>query len=207
MPPKPVSQADVRRLIFEGITEAVEELRNGTNRCTYKTFLSCEPHSFNGTEGPVGLTRWFEKVESVFRFSGCRETDKMKFASSKLSDSALTWWNTYANSVGMDQVFETSWEDLKRRMIAEYCPYAETVKMERELQNLKLVGTDLTSYNKRFFELALMCPHMATPERRKITLYANGLTEKIQSGVTTSKPRTIQEAVEMASELIDQAEQ
>ncbi|XP_071715089.1 uncharacterized protein [Rutidosis leptorrhynchoides] len=78
--------------------------------------------------------------------------------------------------------------------------------MERELQKLKLVGTDLTSYNKRFFELAYICPHMVTPERRKITLYANGLTEKIQSGVTTSKPRTIQESIEMASELIDQAE-
>ncbi|XP_071729451.1 uncharacterized protein [Rutidosis leptorrhynchoides] len=140
----------------------------------YKTFFSCEPHSFKGTEGPVGSTRWFEKLESVFRISGCREMDKTKFASSKLSYGALTWWNTYANSVGMDQAFETSWEDLKRIMIVEYCPYAETVKMERELQNLKLVGTDLTSYNKRFFELALMCPHMVTPECRKITLYANG---------------------------------
>ncbi|XP_071740760.1 leucine-rich repeat receptor protein kinase HPCA1-like [Rutidosis leptorrhynchoides] len=79
--------------------------------------------------------------------------------------------------------------------------------MERELQNLKLVGTDLASYNKRFFELALMCPHMVTPERCKITLYANGLTEKIQSSVTTLKSRTIQEAVEMASELIDQVEE
>ncbi|XP_071695195.1 uncharacterized protein [Rutidosis leptorrhynchoides] len=158
-------------------------------------------------QGPVGLTRWFEKLESVFCISGCRDEDRMKFATSKLSDGALTWWNTHANLVGMDQAFETPWEDLKRRMIAEYCPYTETVMMERELQNLKLVGNDLTSYNKRFFELALMCPHMVTPERLKITLYANGLTEKIQSGVTTSKPRTIQEAVEMASELIDQVEQ
>ncbi|XP_071688221.1 uncharacterized protein [Rutidosis leptorrhynchoides] len=30
------------------------------------------------------------------------------------------------------------------------------VKMERELQNLKLVGTNLASYNRRFFEVALM---------------------------------------------------
>ncbi|XP_071695359.1 uncharacterized protein [Rutidosis leptorrhynchoides] len=56
-------------------------------------------------------------------------------------------------------------------MIEEYCPYNEIVKMEWELQNLKLVGTDLANYNKRFFELALMCPNMVTPERRKITLH------------------------------------
>ncbi|XP_071735626.1 uncharacterized protein [Rutidosis leptorrhynchoides] len=79
--------------------------------------------------------------------------------------------------------------------------------MERELQNLKLVGTDLASYNRRFFELALMCPNMVTPERRKITLYVKGLTENIQGGVTTSNPRTVQEAVEMAHELMDQIEQ
>ncbi|XP_071727653.1 uncharacterized protein [Rutidosis leptorrhynchoides] len=198
MPPKQVSQDDVRRWITEGLTEVVAELR-----CTYKTLSSCEPSSFNGTEGPVGLTLWFEKLESVFRISGCRDADRTKFATSKLSDGALTRWNTYANFVGMDQAFDNPLEDLKRRMIEEYCPYTETVKMEQELQNLKLVSTDLASYNKRFFELALMCPHMVTPEHRKITLYVNGLNEKIQSGVTTSKLRTIQEAIEMGSELID----
>ncbi|XP_071695328.1 uncharacterized protein [Rutidosis leptorrhynchoides] len=114
----------------------------------------------------------------------------------------------------MDQAFETTWEDLKQSMIEEYYPYNEVVKMERELQNLKLVGTDLPSYTKRFFELALMCPNMVTPERRKITLYVKGLTENIQGGVTTSKPRTalfggvtVQEAIEMAHELMDQIEQ
>ncbi|XP_071688488.1 uncharacterized protein [Rutidosis leptorrhynchoides] len=175
--------------------------------CTYKTFLSCETHSFNGTEGPVGLTRWFEKLEFVFRISGCRDADRTKFASCKLSDGTLTWWNTYPKSVGMDQAFETSWEDLKQPMIEEYCPYNETVKMEWELQNLKLVGTDLTRYNKRFFKLALMCPNMVTPECRKITLYVKGLIENIQGGATTSKPRTVQEAVEMAHELMDQIEE
>ncbi|XP_071708161.1 uncharacterized protein [Rutidosis leptorrhynchoides] len=172
----------------------------------YKAFKSCEPHTFTGTEGPVGLTRWFEKLESVFRISGCRDAYWMNFASCKLSDDVLTLWNTYAKSVGMDQGFETSWEDLKQRMIEEYCPYNEIVKMERELQNLKLVGTDLASYNRRFFELALMYPNMVTSERRNITLYMKGLTENIQSSVTTSKPRTVQEAIEMANELMDQVE-
>ncbi|GJR06538.1 putative ribonuclease H-like domain-containing protein [Tanacetum coccineum] len=32
--------------------------------CTYQDFLKCQPLSFNGTEGVVGLTRWFEKMET-----------------------------------------------------------------------------------------------------------------------------------------------
>nr|GEV93522.1 putative reverse transcriptase domain-containing protein [Tanacetum cinerariifolium] len=34
--------------------------------CTYQDFLKCQPLNFNGTEGVFGLTRWFEKIETVF---------------------------------------------------------------------------------------------------------------------------------------------
>ncbi|GKE57805.1 hypothetical protein Tco_1496990, partial [Tanacetum coccineum] len=33
--------------------------------CTFQNFLKCKPHNFSGTEGVVGLTRWFEKMETV----------------------------------------------------------------------------------------------------------------------------------------------
>nr|GEW27960.1 putative reverse transcriptase domain-containing protein [Tanacetum cinerariifolium] len=34
--------------------------------CTFQDFLKCKPHTFSGTEVVVGLTRWFEKMETVF---------------------------------------------------------------------------------------------------------------------------------------------
>ncbi|GKF93208.1 reverse transcriptase domain-containing protein, partial [Tanacetum coccineum] len=33
--------------------------------CSYSEFLKCKPLDFKGTEGVVGLTRWFEKMEST----------------------------------------------------------------------------------------------------------------------------------------------
>ncbi|GJY40376.1 putative reverse transcriptase domain-containing protein [Tanacetum coccineum] len=33
--------------------------------CTFQDFLKCKPQNFLGTEGVVGLTRWFEKMETV----------------------------------------------------------------------------------------------------------------------------------------------
>ncbi|GKA85002.1 putative reverse transcriptase domain-containing protein [Tanacetum coccineum] len=33
--------------------------------CTYQDFLKCQPLNFNRTEGAVGLTRWFEKMETA----------------------------------------------------------------------------------------------------------------------------------------------
>ncbi|GKE08140.1 putative reverse transcriptase domain-containing protein [Tanacetum coccineum] len=38
---------------------------------TYKYFLNCQPRNFSGIEGVVGLARWFEKTEFVFRISNC----------------------------------------------------------------------------------------------------------------------------------------
>ncbi|GJX29623.1 putative reverse transcriptase domain-containing protein [Tanacetum coccineum] len=37
--------------------------------CTYPDFLKCQPLNFKGTEGVVGLTQWFEKMESVYSIS------------------------------------------------------------------------------------------------------------------------------------------
>nr|GEY14061.1 reverse transcriptase domain-containing protein [Tanacetum cinerariifolium] len=56
--------------------------------CSYKTFLNCKPHPFNGNEGVVGLTQWFEKMESTFEISKCAEED-MRFQSERL---AQAWW-------------------------------------------------------------------------------------------------------------------
>ncbi|GJT60062.1 reverse transcriptase domain-containing protein [Tanacetum coccineum] len=42
-----------------------------TRPCFYADFMKCQPLNFKGTEGVVGLTRWIERIESVFNISGC----------------------------------------------------------------------------------------------------------------------------------------
>nr|GFA95230.1 hypothetical protein [Tanacetum cinerariifolium] len=38
--------------------------------CYYVNFMKCHPLNFKGTKGAVGLTRWIEKMESIFNISG-----------------------------------------------------------------------------------------------------------------------------------------
>nr|GFD46609.1 reverse transcriptase domain-containing protein [Tanacetum cinerariifolium] len=45
----------------------------------YVDFMKCHPLNFKGTEGAVGLTRWIEKMESVFNISGCVVENQVKF--------------------------------------------------------------------------------------------------------------------------------
>nr|GEV39499.1 putative reverse transcriptase domain-containing protein [Tanacetum cinerariifolium] len=58
--------------------------------CTFQGFLKCKPHTFLGTEGVVGLTRWFQKMKIVFNISNCQSKYQVKYATCTLQDSALT---------------------------------------------------------------------------------------------------------------------
>ncbi|GJS14706.1 putative reverse transcriptase domain-containing protein [Tanacetum coccineum] len=49
-----------------------------THECTYHDFVKCQPLNFKGTKGVVGLTRWFEKIETVFHFSNCRVRNEIQ---------------------------------------------------------------------------------------------------------------------------------
>ncbi|GJS45079.1 hypothetical protein Tco_0595200 [Tanacetum coccineum] len=78
--------------------------------CTYKNFLNCQPRNFSGTKGVVGLARWFEKMESVFRISNCPPNSQVEFATCTLLDGASTWWNSHMQTIGIDEAYETPFE-------------------------------------------------------------------------------------------------
>ncbi|GJT64015.1 putative reverse transcriptase domain-containing protein [Tanacetum coccineum] len=53
-------------------------VRPVVRECTYHDFMKCQPLNFKGTEGVVGLIRWFEKKETVFYISNCPEKYQVK---------------------------------------------------------------------------------------------------------------------------------
>ncbi|GJR97571.1 reverse transcriptase domain-containing protein [Tanacetum coccineum] len=99
MPPKRAStseapamtQAAIRKLVADSVSAALEaqatNMENTDNttrqreapvarKCSYKELMSCQPINFKGTEGAVGLIRWFERTELVFSRSNCTEDCK-----------------------------------------------------------------------------------------------------------------------------------
>ncbi|GKE24504.1 reverse transcriptase domain-containing protein [Tanacetum coccineum] len=119
-------------------------------RGNYKEFISCQPFYFNGTEGAVGLIRWFEQTESVFSRSNCAKENKVTFATGTLTDDALSWWNAYAQPIRIDQSNQITWTELKRLLTNKYCPRTEVKKMEDEFYNLVVKGNDHKTYIRRF---------------------------------------------------------
>nr|GEU83808.1 reverse transcriptase domain-containing protein [Tanacetum cinerariifolium] len=149
--------------------------------CFYADFMKCQPLNFKGTEGVVGLTRWIEKMESFFQISGCAIENQVKFATCTLLDVALTWWNSQIRSLGPD-AYSMTWEVLKKKMTDKYCPQGEIKKLEIKLWNLKFVAN----------------------ETEKIDKYVNRLPDNIYRSVKASKPKTLDETIELANDLMDQ---
>nr|GFC55600.1 reverse transcriptase domain-containing protein [Tanacetum cinerariifolium] len=88
-------------------------------------------------------------------------------------------------------------------MTEKYCPRNEIRKLEMELWDLKVKGTDLASYTQHFQELVLLCGRMFSEEADKVEKYVGGLPDMIHGSVVASKPKTMQEAIEIATELMD----
>ncbi|GJT02745.1 reverse transcriptase domain-containing protein, partial [Tanacetum coccineum] len=173
-------------------------------KCTYKEFMSCQPFYFNGTEGAVGLIRWFEQTESVFSRSICTEYCKVKFATGTLTEDALSWWNSYAKPIGIEQADKIAWTELKRLLTNKYCPRTEVKKMEDEFYNLVVKGNDLKTYARRFQELAVLCPNMVPNTEKLMEAFIGGLPRSIEGNVTASKPQTLEEAITITQRLMDQ---
>ncbi|GJW35456.1 reverse transcriptase domain-containing protein [Tanacetum coccineum] len=183
-----------------GITRPVRP----TRECTYSDFLKCQPLKFKGTEGVVGPTQWFKRMESVFHISNYAVENHVNFATCTLHRIALTWWNTHVKTVGHDAAYGMPWKRLMKLITAKYCPRNEIKKLEIEIWNLKVKGTYLASYTQRFEELALICMRMFLDESDKVEKYVSGLPDMIQGSVMAYKPKEMQDEIEFATELMDQ---
>nr|GEV06706.1 putative reverse transcriptase domain-containing protein [Tanacetum cinerariifolium] len=155
------------------------------------------------TEGVVSLNRWIEKMKSVFQISGCAIENQVKFATCILLDAALTWWNNQIRSLGPD-AYSMTWEVLKKKMTDKYCPQGEIKKLEIELWNLKVKGNDIPAYTERFQELTLICTKFVANETEKMYKYIGGLPENIYRSVKASKPKMLDETIELANDLMNQ---
>ncbi|GJT08709.1 reverse transcriptase domain-containing protein [Tanacetum coccineum] len=191
MPPKRTStsaapamtQAAIQQLVANSVAVALEaqattmastdNLNRNTrprethvaSKCTYKEFISCQPFYFNDTEGAVGLIRWFEQTES----------------------DALSWWNSYAKPIGIEQADNIAWTELKRLLTNKYCSRTEVKKMEDEFYNLVVKGDDLKTYVRRFQELAVLCPNMVPNSEKLMEAFIRGLPQSIEGSNNSSQ--------------------
>ncbi|GJY99260.1 hypothetical protein Tco_0516690 [Tanacetum coccineum] len=119
---------------------------------------------------------------SIFHISNCAVENQVKFATCTLHSVSLTWWNTNVKTVGHDAAYGMPWKTLMKMMTDKYC----------SRNKIKKLG-DLGSEGEGMFP----------EESDKIEKYVGGLPDMIHGSVMASKPKTMQDAIEIATELMD----
>ncbi|GKD10083.1 reverse transcriptase domain-containing protein, partial [Tanacetum coccineum] len=196
-----MSQAAIRKLVADSVAAALE-----AQAATMEEFMSCQPFNFKGIKGVVGLIRWFKRTESVFSHSNYTEDCKVKFATGTLTEEALSWWNSFAQPIGIEEAYKITWVEFKKLLIKKYCPRTEIQKMEDEFYHLTVKGNDLKTYVRRFQDrkLETLCPTMVPYSEKMMEVFIKGLPRSIEGNVAASKPQTLEEAINIAHRLMDQ---
>ncbi|GJU63915.1 hypothetical protein Tco_1245750 [Tanacetum coccineum] len=84
---------------------------------------------------------------------------KVKFATGTLTEEALSWWNSFAQPIGIEEAYKITWSEFKKLLI-----------------------------KKRFQELAVLCPTMVPNSEKLMEVFIGGLPKSIEGNVTASKP-------------------
>nr|GEZ43355.1 putative reverse transcriptase domain-containing protein [Tanacetum cinerariifolium] len=175
-PTTSVTNAQLQAMINQGITTTLatrDANRNGDDsytlgtgrpvqvarECTYPDFLKCQPLNFKGNEGVVGVR------------------------------NAIAWWNSHVKTTTPEAAHAMPWKTLKNMMTEKYCPRGKNKKLESEIWNLKVKGTDVVAYSQCFQELALMRDRLFLQEIDKVERYVDGLPDTIHGSVGNSKAR------------------
>ncbi|GJS63451.1 putative reverse transcriptase domain-containing protein [Tanacetum coccineum] len=94
---------------------------------------------------------------------------------------ALTWWNSYVRTVRYDAAYGMPWKTLMKMMTENYFPRSKIKKLATEMWNF-----------------------VKKDESDKVEKYTGGLPDSIQGCVMASKPKMLQEAIELTRSLMDQ---
>nr|GEZ66767.1 hypothetical protein [Tanacetum cinerariifolium] len=169
------------------LTERVAELERDNRRLRGTATKEMEAHEAgrnlgtlneNGdeqerTEGFVGLTLWFKKMETVFNISNCPPKYQVKYATCTLQDSALTWWNSNKRTIGVEVAYAMKWAGLMKLMTEVYCP--------------------------RNKELILLCTRMIPDEEDRVERFIGGLPDNIQGNPQSYAARSAENKRRMDS--------
>nr|GFC82506.1 hypothetical protein [Tanacetum cinerariifolium] len=131
-------------------------------------------YSSNGL-GPRLVQAIRECTYLDFLKSACQ----VKYDVCTLQGVALIWWNSHVKTVTLEVSQALPWKTLKKMMTDKYCPRGEIKKLETELWELK------------------------TKESDRVEKYIGGVPDTIHDSVKAAKPKSMQEAIEFATELMD----
>ncbi|GJR81145.1 hypothetical protein Tco_0151930 [Tanacetum coccineum] len=195
MPPRRWKKESIKRLVEKHVAKAIEEYKRSRANLDSARSLGGNTRNAGGTVNVQSCSHKPFINGKPYSFNGTKGVVRLRRWIEKVK-----------------QVFETCKRAEEDKVMfaastfeGQYCPATKIQRMEQELWILTLKGDDIEAYNNRFHELALMCPELVPTGKKRIERYVHGFPERIKGNITSSKPATLHDAINMAHELVDQA--
>ncbi|GJR33315.1 reverse transcriptase domain-containing protein [Tanacetum coccineum] len=156
-----MAQAAIRKLVTDSVATALE--------AQAATMANADNTNRNTCKGETHVARKCSYKDN------CTVDSKLKFSTGTLIEDALSWWNSFAQPIGIEEAYKTTWSELKKLLTKKYCPRTEVKKIEDEFYSLTIKGNDLKTYVRRFQELAVLCPTMVPNSEKLMKVFIGGL--------------------------------
>ncbi|GKC76886.1 hypothetical protein Tco_1127660 [Tanacetum coccineum] len=163
-----------------------------------------EEGRINGNELKTELKRIRTQIIKVQK-KRLGQKDKIAFAHYKISDLKQIIEKIQARAIDLIRWFERTESIFSRSKCAEEDRVTfATGTITDDAFSCQEDGNDLKTYIRKFQELAVLCPNMVPNAEKLMEFFINGLPRSIEGNVTSSKPQTLEEAINIAQRLMDQ---
>ncbi|GJW21673.1 putative reverse transcriptase domain-containing protein [Tanacetum coccineum] len=184
-----MTQAAIKKLVADSVTAALE--------VQAATMANADNTNRNTEQSGTHVAR------KLFSRSNCTEDCKVKFATGTLTEEALSWWNSFAQPIGIEEAYKIPWFEFKKLLIKKYCPRSEMVPNFEKLVEVFIRGLprsiegNVTASKPQTLEEAITITQRYTgslPLCKKCTLHHIGpCTVKFQT--YNKRERTLQKSM------------
>ncbi|GJT51608.1 hypothetical protein Tco_0977765 [Tanacetum coccineum] len=142
-----MSQVAIRKVVADSVSTALE--------AQVATMANADNTTRNTGQGETPL-------------HVCTEDCKVKFATGTLTEEALSWWNSFAQPIRIEEAYKITWSEFNK------APYNKR---------------SIVSPETRIKELAILCPLWGAKFLRKLmeSISLGGYPEAVERNFTASK--------------------
>ncbi|XP_035840312.1 uncharacterized protein LOC118487512 [Helianthus annuus] len=198
--PRPEKKVDDTKVSKAIETEISKE-------CNYKTFISCNPPSFDGKKCAIEAHEWLSEVEAILDVSDCHQRNKVRFAVHLFKSEALFWWRIQKQTRGDDLAYRLSWKEFSELFTNYFCPPSETDRIEKEFLHLELGNKTYREYVTKFNEMSRIVSYLVNPEENRIRRFLWGLPTEYRTFIKSTKPTIYHDAVEAGATIATEIQQ
>lgn len=92
------------------------QLRDIRRSCTFETFLSTQPPSYEGSNDPTITEQWIQDMEVAFEVNECEEANKVVYAKRMLRGRAMAWCDTVMSPSITGAFDKLKWDDFLKNL-------------------------------------------------------------------------------------------